>query len=629
MKYKTIEKGHVWSIWKDIEVYRLIIHEGGRIVGPEGKVPVLIVNGVVRDIEPGTYIGEVKICLNKTYIMPPRGMMAMSGQTTNFLSAVTVENNHILADKSIMSAVAGGSVTGRLLQDAYIVCHAANFNGVLLVGDTDYRIANVRMDLDGPGINDFIGVGSAVAAFDDVKLTIDHCNFTITGVTRCALHVGGNSEVTVNDSEFTNLSPMGPWLDSFSWACGFLGTNRLAQLTEGGSVTYNRCRLKSNGWGVLSIDGGFGVKMYVKDSLMELSGPMSHGYGAFCIGTNSVTLDHTTADVNGYPLMVMGDFGLGRASVINGSVLRGARFGIMVHKDENSLVTVENSSIHSGKSCICVKGSATTFDIKNSELHAENGVILQLMDTDEKDMTTVDFRIPVGVLDIRKPERDIFTEHPLEDVILNIFECVLEGDFYNSTTEIRAFENGTDGDCGLFMMRNGGALRMDGLDDPPEGRPMPPAPTFADGEDHPVGHDTNLDKHNGDDLQGAKNLVLHLRKSKVTGIISSATQHYRDGLALIDESNRLELSNITQIAAEPVNNGVLLTLDSESVWTVAGDSWLTGLYLEPGAVVAAPEGMRVSMTVNGAPVECSHGNYSGIIHLWVHKISDERTVDRT
>ena len=156
---------------------------------------------------------------------------------------------------------------------------------------------------------------------------------------------------------------------------------------------------------------------------------------------------------------------------------------------------------------------------------------------------------------------------------------------------------------------------MDGLDDPPEGRPMPPQHEFSDGEDHPVGHDTNLDKHNGDDLQGSKNLVVNLKSVKLKGIISAATQKYRDGLAVIDESNRLELSNITQTAAEPVNNGVIVSLNEGAVWQVTGTSWLTSLHIGADAQLIAPEGKTLEMYVDGVLTEVKAGDYRGVIEL--------------
>lgn len=57
---------------------------------------------------------------------------------------------------------------------------------------------------------------------------------------------------------------------------GFKGTNRLNQLTDNAKVFYNRCQCRSNGWGVLSIDGSDdGVEMVVTDSELELYGPRS------------------------------------------------------------------------------------------------------------------------------------------------------------------------------------------------------------------------------------------------------------------------------------------------------------------------------------------------------------------
>ena len=63
------------------------------------------------------------------------------------------------------------------------------------------------MELDGFGANDFMGVGSAVAAIDTADVTIDGCDFTVNGVTRCAVHVGGDSHVTVKNSRIQNTSP--------------------------------------------------------------------------------------------------------------------------------------------------------------------------------------------------------------------------------------------------------------------------------------------------------------------------------------------------------------------------------------------------------------------------------------
>ena len=117
------------------------------------------------------------------------------------------------------------------------------------------------------------------------------------------------------------------------------------------------------------------------------------------------------------------------------------------------------------------------------------------------------------------------------------------------------------------------------------------------------------------DLDTPKNLGLTLVDTTITGVISSATQHYREGLTLIDESNRREMSNITQKAAPTVNNGVIVSLDRTSRWTVTGTSYITALELAPGAAVDAPEGKTLKVTLDGKAIDLAPGRFAGKLVL--------------
>ena len=117
------------------------------------------------------------------------------------------------------------------------------------------------------------------------------------------------------------------------------------------------------------------------------------------------------------------------------------------------------------------------------------------------------------------------------------------------------------------------------------------------------------------DLSGPRNLGLNLKNARITGIISAAHQFYRDGLKEITPENRIGLSNITQKAAPVVNNGVIVTLDGQSTWTVTGTSYLTSLTLEEGAAVRAPQDQHLTATLNGQPLELKPGSYQGEIVL--------------
>lgn len=603
---KTIEPGLVWEVKKDLELYVLNFKEGGAITAPAGKQVTMTVNGVGTEIVPGYYKGDIRLMLTDVYDMTPHGLRSMAQIHTPMNPALVIRDNAVDEARSATILLQGGSYDGEKMTGTYMATTKGEQNGVIVEGGSTYEITGAQFDMEGFASCDFVGAGAAVTAIDNASVTIRDCEFNLAGVTRCAIHVGGESRVLVKDSRLINMSPDSDKIDTFSWMVGFTGTNRLVQLTDHGQVTYENCELRSNGWAISSIDGGGDVHMVMRDCFMELTGPRSHGYGAFCIGDNSVTYDHTHCKINGYPILIMGEEGIGRASIVNGSLIEGRRFGVMVHKDDNSIITLKDSAFKTGKSTICSKGSASTYEIDNVTMEPGNGVILQLMDNDETDMCTDNFYVPVGVRDEYVEGRDLAAVSDTEDVVMHISNCSLRGDFLNSTTELRANLNGVKGDAGYFMYRNLGAIRMDGFGEPAD----------------PLGHGGHANRpqanpRHRDDLQGAKNLGLFLKNVQLEGVVSSATQAYREGLYVIEPINRLELSNVTQTPAPAVNNGVVVSLDGSSVWTVTGTSYLTALTLADGAVLTAPAGKTLTMTVDGAETAVQPGAYTGKIVLTV------------
>ena len=589
-----------WLITETVRYTKLHICERAVLKSPEGTFLTLTVNGVGRDIKPGTYQGDVVLSVTNAYAMGPHGLMKANQISRDFHTAVVLEDGKVAEDKCVAALLADGSVTGEKVEGLTLYSNEECFNGILVTGDTECVIKDVTVGFEGFGDNDFLGVGSAVAAIDHSKVTIENCDFTVNGVTRCAIHAGGDSHVTVRNTRVTNQSPDTHWLGSFTWQLGVRGSNRLVQLTDNANVTYDNCDLKSNGWGVCSIDGTWeSCRLVIKDSRMELSGPRSHGYGAFCIGENEVIFDNCDVKVNGYPLMLMGMEGLGKSTIQN-SRIRGRHFGVFVVSDDNSVLDIKGSDFVTGKSALCIKGSSTIINVEKTSMKPGNGTIVQLMDTEESGMNVSAFHVPVGVEDTAMPERDLSTVSPTEDVTLNFIDCQLEGNLYNSTTNIRAYRNNEIGTMGEFHDTIIGIRRR------PDG-----------GADNGAMMEPVRARHNGDYLRGPKNMGVNLKGSQITGIISSAGQAYREGLTRIDESNREELSNVTQWAAPTVNNGVVVSLDSGSAWTLTGTCYITGLTLADGAVLKAAGGKRLSMTVDGVETPVQSGAYIGKIVLSV------------
>ena len=261
---------------------KLTLKEGAKLTAPEGKFVQLTVDGVGRQQAPGTYQGEVVLTVAECYHMPPHGLMLMMGRSEEFRNTAVIENNRVVEAKGVPALVQAGTITGEEARGVVLSSDEEDFNGILVTGDSQYTVSDAHIDLDGHGYNDFMGCGAAITAIDNAHLTIRDSEITMSGDTRCAVHVGGDSVVHVDNCRIENHSPDDPeWMGDFSWGIGVTGTNRLVQLCDNGTVYYTNCDLKTNGWGVFSIDGcDDSANIYVKDCRVELSGPRAHGYGA-------------------------------------------------------------------------------------------------------------------------------------------------------------------------------------------------------------------------------------------------------------------------------------------------------------------------------------------------------------
>jgi hypothetical protein len=577
---KTINQG-VEVIKESIALRSLTIAEGASLAAPEGKSLTMTVNGIGAAIKPGIYKGDIFITVNDKLLIQPGGLMRKA-KPQEFRTAILVEDGKYVRKKSIPAIIQGGKVTDKATTGVTIYGCEEDFNGIIVKGDGEYTIEGAKIDFEGNGSNDFIGLGAGIMCIDDTKVTINNSEIKLKGVYRCAVHCGGNSVTTLNNCRISNESP------TYSkpmegWPLGTdTGTNRATQLCDYATVYYNNCHLISNGWGTLSIDGGVRVRMYLKDSTIELTGPRARGYGAFSIGDALVSYDNCTVNVQGYPLLMGGHGDHQNGEITGGSVINSNLFGVMIFRDSGSELKVnKGATLNSASSTFVVKGAHSYLNIDNAVLNPGNGVILQLMDNDDVGHGPTRFVPPIGA-DLPIPGRNLTAADPKEDVFMTVSNMEVKGNFYNSTTNLKA-------NCIEKVPMPG----MPDMDASAEG--------MMDTEAH----------------QGVKNLDLKFANAKVNGVISAATAAYGEGVVLIDASNPRELSMVTQTAHEPVNNGVIVSFDKDSVWTVAGTSYLTSLTVAKGAVIKTPKGKTLTMTVDGVKTKITPGTYRGKIVLTV------------
>lgn len=608
---RDVNRG-VKVIEKNTSLSSLTIEDGISLAAPEGKSLTMTVDGIGTAMKQGTYKGDIFLTVSDSFTLPPSGL-GRGMKPQKFRAAILVKDGKYLPEKSVPAIARGGKITDKSAVDVSISGTDESFNGIIVAGNSEYTIEGARIYLEGESQIDFIGQGAGIICAEDSKVTINDSVIKLNGVTRCAVDVCGNSVATFNNCRISNDSPATDKMFP-TWSFGLRGSNRATMLCDNATVYYNDCHLSGNGWGVLSVDGGQRVRMYVKNSTIELAGPRARGYGAFSIGDCLISYEGCTVNVQGYPILMGNGEGICNAEITGGTIINSTLYGVMIFRDIGSELKIDRGSVlNTASSTFVVKGSNTYINVDDAVLNPENGIILQLMDNDGPQMALAKYTIPVGETDALIQGRDLTVADPEEDVFVTFSNMEVEGDFYNSTTNLKANcrEKGNmDG-----MNSVPGMPYIPELEDVSMGGPSGDAPGGAPGG--PEGMGDMMDMF--EEHQGVKNLDLRFAKTKVKGIISAATAAYKEGLTLIEPINNREISAVTQTAHEPVNNGVIVSFDKDCVWTVTGTSYLTSLKVARGSVIQAPEGKTLTMTVDGVKKSIAPGTHTGKI---VMRISD-------
>lgn len=592
-----------WEVHESLCLSELTIKPDGIVLPRKGYTLTMTVDGIGTAIQPGHYSGNIVLTLAEDF----RITSVRFGQVTepNFRVGICINDGTYRPECSVPSIVSGGSLSDQGAKDLTIWSREWDFNGVYVAGNSEFTVDRAKILLEGDGTDDFVGLGAGIAASGNARVTVNDSEIHTRGITRGAVFVGGHSEVTLNRCQLSLVSYIptpeqleeGKKLDRMMqppWAMGIRGNGRTTNLAGFGVLRINSCHITSNSWGVLSVDGATVNRMYVQDSLIELLG--QSGYGCFSIcddldfdyqafgGYGCIDrLEHSILRVPTYGVIMS----LGNASseFCRGTIVESKRFGAFIFRNSGGYLTVDTGSVfYTQEAVFLVKGSNVTISVDNAKLHSENGIILQLMDNDDTGMEGNPFLVPVGETDDRDPDRDLTHANPTEDVFMSVSNMSVTGDFFNSTTNLKAC-------CRVSKQKN--SISSEGN--------VSPAPINIRGL--------------GEDLQGAKNLDLRFENARVTGLVTCATAAYRKGVTIITQENCEELGEITCTPAAAVNNGVILTLDSRTVWTVTGTCFLTALTVAEGAVIQGLDGCLPNMTVNGVSVPLVSGQYAGDIRI--------------
>lgn len=591
----SVAAGATQVIDKTINLSQLTIGNGATLTSPSGYSLTMTVNGISTTIKPGTYKG--KVVLTPTEDVTEKFTDMGLNDTYRYRSALYIDNGARVPSKSVTSAIIGGSVTDSEAKNISITSKEENFNGIFITGNSKYTITKPKIRLTGNGGNDFVGFGSAIKTAGTAQVTINNADIRNVGVVRTGIFVGGNSVVNVNNSyiEVRNgtlpadykggpITGKGGVMMEPPWVMGIAGNVRATNVVENGEVHYNNSIIKAQGWGALSTDATKNVKLFCKNSTIEV---IDSGYGAYADGVSMDTFSGCKLKAPDYGVIVTG----GSVLLTDKTVVNSDRIGIMTHSSGSGTITLDKGTVFNTKeAAIQVKSSFNKIIADNVTFNTGTGVILEAVVNDD----------------------------PFAGAGMGAGAAGPMGG-----------PGGPTGGMGSGAPP-GGAAPAGG----PPGDAMggaPPAggaPAAASGSrfNEPAAGPRVISasfsnvKLKGDIINSMTTLAgmtVSLQDASLTGGISTsnATQPVKP-----TQQNLKQVGKLTQTFG-PVSgsNGLELTLGRNAKWVANKTSYLTALTIAEGAAITAPKGYNVTLTVDGKDTPMRAGAYKGAVVVKVSK----------
>ncbi|MGW2521876.1 hypothetical protein ACWC09_33655 [Streptomyces sp. NPDC001617] len=471
---KTVASGETWEVTEITRLDELVVEDGAVLTAPDGYILSLTVDGVetgsVLDgtygwttlIAAGTYSGDVVVTPAAEHLV------SFAGATFHLRQGVYVGADGVVTANSVLSSVRGGTLTDAYARGVSLGSTGEAFNGFFVADGASYTLDGPEIAFDGNGRLDFAGYGAAVTgAGTGTRLVVDGADIDNRGVVRTGVIARDGANVIVKNSGIRTRDGVLPGdyepgfganMMTVPWMLGLSGNVRATNvLGDNTTATYVNSSVSSESWGVLSTDSVRNSLLAAINSTVTITG--DSGYGTYAdggtqqdifLGTHfdvatfaaistggSVNFTDSTRDavatLNSYLTLELTEQELA-AIEPRPSVVDSRGFGVMWHSGDGGKVEISGGTrFTTAETMFLDKGRQMSIVVDGSQgaqLHAGNGVLVQIMETDDPGSMTGVYTEPTG-----DPARDTAfdtTARHTADATASFTDIALTGDFYNA-----------------------------------------------------------------------------------------------------------------------------------------------------------------------------------------------------
>ncbi|MFJ8104859.1 hypothetical protein [Streptomyces sp. NPDC096132] len=469
----SVGAGETYLLTATTRLTALSIAEGGALAVPDGYSLTMTVDGVetgsvltatlatATTIAPGSYAGDIVLTVAE------QNTATFANVTFALRQALYAGADGVVTARSALSAVTGGEVTDSGASGVGIVSTGEAFDGVYVADGGTYTLRRSEIAFTGNGRCDFVGDGAAVVATGaGTTLVVDGVTIANTGVVRSGIVAEDGSTLVVKNSSIRCLNGVlpadyvpagGANMLVVPWRLGISGNVRSTNLLGTNTrATYLSSTVESETWGAFSVDST--SNSYATAVNCRIANLGAEGYGTFADGNVVERLLGCEIDAGTYATIIgasngtvsYGDstaeavaaldaeLGLGLSDAelaalpARGSRIDSRGFGVMWH-GAGTLHITGSTVLTTRHTVFLVKAVRATVTVDGSEgarITAGNGVLLQLMETDNPGSINGVYTEPTDA-PVRDDAFDVTQVHDA-DTTASFTDVSLRGDFFNA-----------------------------------------------------------------------------------------------------------------------------------------------------------------------------------------------------
>jgi hypothetical protein len=583
---KELDAGSVWKITETSKLSNLTIGKGAVIKAPEGCEVTMTVDGVEVGIEPGIYKGDIVLTVTKE-IQNPVMMGAGPSEADNRGSSGGAGGAPGGSGGSAPGGVPAGAggdagaayvgVRAAIYVDGGVYSPEKSVAAAVMKGTvTNSSAKDVSISSKGKDFNGIIVTGDSAYLISNLKINF---NGGDQGNNGAAITSGGKANVTINKASIFSKG--------VQWAAIIVGGNSTMHINDSD---------------IEAQDGTLQEKFAKMEDSNSMEVPWVLGF----IGNNRATnvVESGTAYYNNTHIKTQ------RWGCLSTDAVKSVKLyatNCRLEAVESGYGAYSDGAYDSFSKC--------TFDVKDYGLIMTGGTGIF---TDGCVVNSGRFGVMfhgAGNLTIDK------------GCVFNTKRAVIQVKSASPTIVVDNSKLSSESGIILEAIVNDDPWKVGGM---PGGGPGGPAadrggmPKSAGGSTDATATFKNMTMK-GDivsSMTRERDVIINFEKTTITGAITTATSRAQsdiDGVKLTKKYYYYIGAVKNTYCATDEKHGMKVSLDGKSRWVVNQNSYLTSLILSDGAVIAAPDGYRLTMTVNGVEKEIKAGSYSGKIALTVIK----------